>query len=90
LKLLFDDGNQYVSRHGAPDLRNYLRDVLVQHYAQAGRSTKERGYPNRQYSELLQGFEIDEEEVSDLIKFLKSLTDQTFITNPRHSNPWTP
>lgn len=67
-----------------------LRDVLVQHYAHAGRSTQERGYPNPQRSELLQGFDIDEEEVSDLIEFLKSLTDQIFTTNPKHSNPWTP
>lgn len=65
-----------------------LKDVLVQHYATAGRSRKERGYPNPRRSELLQGFDIDENEISDLIEFLKSLTDVQFITDTKHSDPW--
>ena len=67
-----------------------LRDVLIGHYAQAGRSTNEHGYPNPQRSELLQGFEIDEDEITDVIEFLKTLTDQDFVTNTKYANPWNP
>ena len=28
------------------------------------------------------------DEKSDLIAFLRSLTDSTFLTDPRFSNPW--
>ena len=30
------------------------------------------------------------QEKADLIAFLKSLTDETLLTDPRLSNPWTP
>jgi cytochrome c peroxidase len=39
-------------------------------------------------SELLVGFEVSDEEVDDLVAFLASLTDETFLKNPRHGNPW--
>lgn len=34
------------------------------------------------------GFEISESEKTDLINFLKSLTDKNFIQNPLFSDPW--
>jgi cytochrome c peroxidase len=40
-------------------------------------------------SSLIAGFEVSEQEVSDLVAFLTALTDKTFIHNPRHGNPWT-
>lgn len=39
-------------------------------------------------SEFLQGFDVTEAEVVDLVAFLKSLTDFAFVSNPRHSDPW--
>ncbi|RZA27092.1 MAG: di-heme enzyme [Proteobacteria bacterium] len=34
------------------------------------------------------GFTLSEQEKRDVISFLESLTDETFITNPRFANPW--
>ena len=45
-----------------------------------------RGSPNK--SGLLIGFEATEEEINDLIAFLESLTDESFLTNPAYADPW--
>jgi cytochrome c peroxidase len=42
--------------------------------------------PNR--SPLLKGFSITPEEKCDLIAFLESLTDEEFLRDPRHADPW--
>jgi cytochrome c peroxidase len=39
-------------------------------------------------SSLIAGFEVSEQEVTDLVAFLNALTDKTFVQNPRHANPW--
>ena len=39
-------------------------------------------------SDLIRGFELSEQERADVIAFLESLTDDTFLTNPAYSNPW--
>jgi cytochrome c peroxidase len=65
-----------------------LAGVIRNHYARAGRASAEHGQPNRLRSEFLQGFDVSDDEVSDLIAFLESLTDTAFISTPRHSNPW--
>jgi cytochrome c peroxidase len=39
-------------------------------------------------SEFIAGFEISEAEIADVVAFLESLTDETFLRNPGHSNPW--
>lgn len=65
-----------------------LRSVIKEHYAQAGRSSTKQGGSNPLRSPFIRGFEINEDEISDLVAFLKSLTDQDFLTHPRHSNPW--
>ena len=57
-----------------------LEDV-VQHYAAGGRSD-----PNK--DPLIEGFRLSEEQRHDLVQFLKSLTDQTVLTDRRFSNPW--
>jgi cytochrome c peroxidase len=36
----------------------------------------------------VKGFEITAAEKEDVLAFLASLTDQTFLTNPRHQDPW--
>lgn len=69
-----------------------FRDVL-DHYAVGGRTIAEgplagvgADHPNK--SGLLIGFEATEQEIADLIAFLESLTDQTFLTNTAYGDPW--
>jgi cytochrome c peroxidase len=38
-------------------------------------------------SEFISGFKLSEHEKQDLIAFLQSLTDETFISNRAFSNP---
>jgi cytochrome c peroxidase len=65
-----------------------LAEVIRSHYARAGRASMEYGQPNPLRSEFLQGFEVTDQEVADLVVFLESLTDMAFIANPRHGDPW--
>lgn len=64
-----------------------LEQVIRAHYANAGRAGA-NGKPNPLRSEFLVGFEVDEQEISDLVAFLNSLTDSGFLSNPKHANPW--
>lgn len=89
----FED-NGTGGRVRAPTLRNiavtapYMHDgrfatleEVVEHYAKGGTAT-----PGR--SPLVRGFSITEAEKSDLVEFLKSLTDETFLKDPNISNPF--
>lgn len=81
------------SKFRAPTLRNIavtapymhdgsigtLRDVVA-HYARGGRRREGR-------SERVAGFSISLSETEDLIAFLESLTDQSFLTNPALADP---
>jgi len=78
----------------APTLRNiavtapYMHDgrlptleSVIDHYAKGGsRSPKQ--------DELIRGFKLTAQDRADLLAFLQSLTDDHFLNNPRHSNPW--
>ena len=69
-----------------------LSDV-IDHYAAGGRTIASGANPgvgsaNPHKSALVGGFTISAAEKADLIAFLRSLTDSTFLTNPRLSNPW--
>lgn len=80
----------------APTLRNialtapYMHDGSLQtlsdvidHYAKGGRARNQgRTDP------LLQPFTITDQEKADIIAFLEALTDPTFLTDPRFSDPW--
>lgn len=71
---------------------NTLEEV-VDHYAQGGRTitTGEfAGVGSKNYYKdgFVKGFKITPEEKTDLIEFLKSLTDQTFITDKNLSDPF--
>jgi len=81
----------------APTLRNvaltapYMHDgsiatlsEVLDHYAAGGRKRSRRTDP------LLVGFELSDQERSDVLTFLESLTDQEFIHNPSFSDPWPP
>src|ERR1700744_1400148 len=60
-----------------------LEDVL-DHYAAGGKN----GHDNPNKDPLIGGFTLSTEDRADLIEFLKSLTDEALIHDPRFSNPW--
>ncbi len=69
-----------------------LDDVLA-HYAAGGRTIglgPQRGNGSRSplKSRFITGFTLTSEERDDLLAFLDSLTDQSFLTDPRFANPW--
>lgn len=71
----------YMHDGSIPDLASVIR----LHYAISGRGG---GTNNPLRSPFIQGFEISDQEVADLVAFLDSLTDDEFIRNPAHGNPW--
>lgn len=69
-----------------------LEDVIA-HYAAGGRTIpsgeyKGVGSASPHKSAFIKGFRLNAREKLDLIAFLKSLTDQKFLTDPRFGNPW--
>ncbi|MEM7710341.1 MAG: cytochrome c peroxidase [Pseudomonadota bacterium] len=58
-----------------------LRDAIA-HYAAGGRADR----PGT--NGLLVGFKITDVEVDELVAFLESLTDETFLNDPRHADSW--
>jgi cytochrome c peroxidase len=85
-----------MGRFRAPTLRNialtgpYMHDgtlptleAVIEHYAAGGGAAS-----NPLKSSLVDGFEISEEEIRDLVSFLESLTDLAFLEDPRFVNPW--
>jgi len=46
------------------------------------------GSQNPHKSGFLVGFELTEDERDDVLAFLDALTDETFLADPRWSNPW--
>jgi cytochrome c peroxidase len=68
-------------------------EEVVAHYASGGRTIHTGplagvGSQNPRKSQFVVGFEITAQEQADLLEFLHSLTDLTFVTNPALSNPW--
>lgn len=68
-------------------------DAVVAHYAAGGRTIADgphagvgSGNPNK--SEFINGFVLSAEDRTALIAFLESLTDSTFINDPRFADPW--
>jgi len=68
-------------------------EEVIDHYASGGRTIREGEYkgvgstsPLR--SAFVKGFTLTAQEKRDLIAFLRSLTDETLLRNPRYSNPW--
>ncbi len=69
-----------------------LEEVL-DHYAAGGRTIKSGEYkgvgsanPNK--SSFVKGFTLTPQEKRDVIEFLKTLTDEKFLTDKRFSDPW--
>ncbi len=83
-----------MGRFKAPTLRNiavtapYMHDgslatlaEVIEHYADGGR------HPSKLTSEFVSGFVLEDEELSDLLAFLDSLTDPAFLSDPRFAAP---
>lgn len=67
----------YMHDGSIPDLRS-----VFAHYAKGGRAD------HAMKDGMIQGFDATDAEIADLISFLESLTDETFLTDPRLSDPW--
>ena len=68
-------------------------EEVVEHYANGGRVIEEgelagdgTSHPNK--SGFVSGFILTDQEKVDLVNFLNSLTDETFLTNPEYSDPF--
>lgn len=88
-------------RYRAPTLRNiavtapYMHDgsiatlgEVLDHYAAAGRASAQGAGPSPYQSEFVRGFTLTPQEKEDVLAFLESLTDPTFLTDPRLSDPF--
>lgn len=69
-----------------------LEDAL-DHYGAAGRTIASGpnagdGSQNPLKDDLIRGFVLTASEKTDVIAFLESLTDASFLADPRHSNPF--
>lgn len=91
-----------MGRFRAPTLRNialtapYMHDGSIRtldgvltHYAAGGRAAVSGGGARSPLvSPLIRPFSLNPDERQDLLAFLNSLTDETFVTDPRFANPW--
>jgi cytochrome c peroxidase len=82
-----------MGRFRAPTLRNvevtapYMHDGSVPTLEAAVRHYARGGLPSAYKSDRLTGFRISAGETADLVAFLTSLTDRTFLTNPAFGPP---
>ncbi len=68
-------------------------EEVIDHYAAGGRTiaggpNKGVGSANLYKSAFVKGFALTAQEKLDLIAFLRSLTDEKFLRDPRFGNPW--
>lgn len=66
---------------------------VIDHYARGGRNIAEGPYAddgsrNPYKSEFVMGFDLTEEEKSDVLAFLDALTDESVLQDPRYANPF--
>jgi len=91
----FTGSNGDLGRFRVPTLRNiavtapYMHDgsiatldAVIDQYAAGGRA------PNARKSPIIKGFQLTSDEKTDLLEFLRSLTDQHLLQDPQLSNPW--
>jgi cytochrome c peroxidase len=84
-----------IGKFRAPSLRNialtapYMHDGsmatlddVIAHYSAGGKLA----HPNKTH--ILRSFSLTDDEKRDLIEFLKSLTDEELLHDPRWSDPW--
>jgi cytochrome c peroxidase len=66
---------------------------VLDHYAAGGRAITSgphagNGHDNPNKDPLIGGFTLSAQDRSDLIEFLKSLTDEALLHDPRFADPW--
>ncbi|MBD2082935.1 methanobactin export MATE transporter MbnM [Leptolyngbya sp. FACHB-17] len=67
-------------------------EQVIEHYAAGGRTIHAGqfagvGSENPLKSSFVKGFKLSDREKQDLLAFLRSLTDESFVKNPAFSNP---
>lgn len=65
-----------------------LRQVILDHYAVAGRASRSTHGASPRRDPLIAGFSITDAQVEDLVAFLEALTDDAFLRNPAYASPW--
>jgi len=70
-------------------------EEVIDHYAAGGRTIRSGefkgiGKNNPNKSSFVKGFKLTVQEKRDVLAFLKSLTDEKFLTDSRFSDPWKP
>jgi cytochrome c peroxidase len=78
----------YMHDGSVPDL-----DAVLDHYGAGGRTIEDGpnagvGSESPLKNIFLHGFTLSAEERADVMAFLASLTDETFLSDPRFSDPW--
>ncbi|WP_461414822.1 MbnH family di-heme enzyme [Gemmatimonas sp.] len=68
-------------------------EAVIEHYNAGGRTIQRGphagvGADSPLKSEFLKAMDLTPQEKRDLVAFLRSLTDSTFLRDPRFSNPW--
>lgn len=77
-----------------PTLRNlaltapYMHDGRFKTLEEVVRHYNTGGKPHPQKDPLIRPLGLSEQDISDLVEFLKSLTDTSFTRNPSLQNPW--
>lgn len=70
-------------------------EEAIDHYAAGGRTIADGpnagvGSASPLKDGFIVGFRLSEQEKADVLAFLRSLTDEEFVTNPRFSDPFAP
>lgn len=70
-------------------------DGVLDHYSAGGRTVTEGPYAGVGSTSPARGqfivhFDLTDKQRADLLAFLDALTDQDFLTNPRHADPFAP
>ncbi len=68
-------------------------EEVIDHYAAGGRTIDDGAYAgvgadNPHKSSFVSGFLLTDDEKADLLAFLEALTDETFLDDPRHRDPF--
>lgn len=70
-------------------------EEAIEHYRVGGRTIRNGaragvGFDNPNKSEFVKSFDLTGQEKTDLLEFLRSLTDGKLLTDPRFADPWRP
>ena len=70
-------------------------EEVISHYKAGGRTIRSgplagNGSQNLAKSQFVKEFDLNDREMADMLAFLRSLTDNSFLSNPRFADPWRP